>query len=287
MTMTIFNLNKPPFCIQLQQSAAAVARDFLTVFSVLETLPNKVSSTFEAIVQRIGATDATALVAAGRQLARAIDSGVGAGTGNAYHNSQHFCEVMLSAFYLAQLDGLEPADQLELVLAAMVHDFHHDGRGNGVVPFRLERLAVNACEPYLVDAGVPEPQRRALAALILATDVTHGIAIAQACHASHSSNAAQPVIHPDAPELALLAGDQRLARRAMVLTEADVLPSVGLSIEHAMRLQTRLSQEWGRPQQVKDKYRFITEVFPGFTIGRFFTPNVLSLQQFLLQHLDT
>jgi phosphoheptose isomerase len=285
--MTTFNLDHPPFCVQFQQSAAAVAHDFLTAFSALQTLPNKVYRTFDAIVQRIGDTDSTALVAAGRELSRAIDTGIGAGAGNSYHNSQHFCEVMLSAFFLAQLDQLCAADQLELVLAAMAHDFHHDGRGNGVVPFRLERLAVSACEPYLVGAGVPEPQRRALAALILATDMTHGSAIAQTCHASHTGNAARPTTHPDAPELALLASDPRLARRALVLIEADVLPSVGLSIEHAMQLQTRLSQEWGRPLEFKDKYWFVTKAFPGFIIGRFFTPNVLALQQYLLQHLGT
>ena len=289
VSMQLFNLNKPPFCLPAQPSATAVAQDLLTAFSVLQPLPDKVARTFEALVQRIDTTvspDAAAMLAAGRQLSRAIDSGAGAGTGNAYHNRQHFCEVMLGASFLAQLDGLAAANQLELVLAAMAHDFHHDGQGNGATPFRLERLAVSACQPYWVDAGVSQPQQRALAALILATDVRYGSTIAQACHASHSGTTAQPEMHPDAPELALLASAPTLARRALVLNEADVLPSVGLGIDYALQLQNQLAQEWGRPLQLKDKYWFVTEAFPGFIIGHFFTPNVLALQQYLQQHLD-
>ena len=62
----------------------------------------------------------------------------------------------------------------------------------------------------------------------------------------------------------------------MLLCEADVLPSLGLTLSHALRLQDRLAREWGRQLPADDKLRFIDDVVATGVIGDFFLPNVLA-----------
>ena len=281
--MPLLNLDKPPFKVIAHQSAESAATDMLLNFSAIRTLPDKVSRSFDAVVRCMGACEETPLVVAGRRLSHAIDSGVGAGQGNAYHHAQHFCEVMLGAYFLSLSAPLDANSRLEIVLAALIHDFHHDGKGNGPIPFRLERIAVNESMPYLLEARVSEPQRERVATLILATEMVSGLAITHACHAHHVGGSALPEVHNAAPELAGLGAHSTLARQALIVCEADVLPSVGLTIEYALQLQESLAMEWGVPLGAQDKFRFIAEAFPGFTMGVFFQPNVERLRQFLLQ----
>jgi hypothetical protein len=281
----LLDLGRAPFHRDPRQSPDAAAIDILAAFATISGLPDKLSQTFSAITACSGVKAPAPLVVAGQSLARLIDSGVGAGRGNAYHNAQHFCEVMLCACFLALLDELEPDSIMEVVLAAMIHDFHHDGQVNGQNAFRLERRSVSEAMADLVQAGVPDLQRQNICALVLATDLAHGLPIAHACHAYHAGAVPMPTIHPLAPELARLVADPALARKALLVSEADVLPSVGLSIEYALQMQAPLSQEWGRPLDLQDKYRFVTQTFPGLIVGNFFAPNVERLRQFLLQQV--
>lgn len=284
--MRSLDLTRPPFRSIAGQTAAEAAADILSAFAVIGDLPDKLGTTFDAIIRCQGASAQVPIVVAGRHLSRDIDEGTGAGRGNGYHNVQHFCEVMLGAYFLSLLDNLDPGTRLEVVLAAMIHDFHHDGVGNGARPFRLERLSVSESTRYLVAAGVSEEQRREIAALVLATEVLHGLPIAHACHAYHQGTAPLPEIPPLAPELAQLAAHPFAARKALVLCEADVLPSVGLTVAHALQLQTCLAEEWGRPLGMQDKYQFVTKAFPGFIVGTFFQQNVEDLRRYLLEYMD-
>lgn len=281
-----FDLTRPPFKPIARQTALEAAADILSAFAVVANLPDKLSTTFDAIVGCQGALAQGPIVVAGRHLSRDIDDGVGAGRGNAYHNVQHFCEVMLGAYFLSMLDNLDSGSRLEVALVAMIHDFHHDGVGNGPTPFRLERLSVSESMRYLVAIGMPEEQRRDIAALVLATEVLHGVPTVRACHGYHRGTGALPAIHPLAPELGQLAADPLLTRKALIVCEADVLPSVGLTIDHALQLQADLSVEWSRPLGLDDKYRFVTKAFPGFIVGTFFQPNVDALRQFLLERIN-
>lgn len=192
---------------------------------------------------------------------------------------------MMSAFFLALLDGLDAEAQCEVAFGALIHVFHHDGQGNGPTPFRLERIAVNQSVPYLVAAGVPPDQQKVIAALVLATDVINGLPFAHACHAHHAGGSALLATDRAAPELAQLTENPLVARKALLLTEADMLPSVGLSLAYGLQLQHRLSMECNRPLSLKDKYQFLTKSFRGFIIGTFFQPNVKTLGESLLQRI--
>lgn len=280
------DLTKPPFIRVPQQSPELAAADILCAFATVASLPDKVSRTFDAIAQCTGVSIQAPLIVAGQRIARDIDRGVGSGQGNTYHSTQHFCEVTMSAFFLALLNGLDTESQCEVALGALIHDFHHDGQGNGPTPFRLERIAVNQSAPYLIAAGVPPDQQKVIAALVLATDVIHGLPFVHKCCAHHTGGSALQEVDPAAPELAQLTVDPVVARKALLLTEADMLPSVGLSLAYGLELQHRLSQEWHRHLSLEDKYRFVTKSFRGFIVGNFFQPNVDTLCQTLLERIS-
>jgi hypothetical protein len=272
--MPTFKLNKPPFSLQPQEPADQVAAEFIAAFALTENLDAPVTRTYEAILQAIGASAENPLAIAGKNLGRDIDSGIGAGLGNGYHTRPHFCEVMLSACFLSLLEALETDTQLMVIFAAMAHDFHHDGTMNGPTPFRLERLAFSEALPYLRSAGVGEDTQQEIGALILSTDVLHGTPVARASAAYHHGMGHPPDIPPAAPELALLLDSPGLTRMALLICEADILPSVGLTVDHALHVQACLAREWGKPLKLEDKLQFIQKYFPGFIVGRFFQSNV-------------
>ncbi len=284
--MEALDLSKPPFSQIPGQSPELAAVDILAAFATVASLPDKVSRTFAAIAHSSGADAQTPLIVAGHRLAQDIDSGIGSGQGNSYHNTQHFCEVMMSAFFLALLDGFDVEARCEMAVAALMHDFHHDGQGNGTTPYRLERIAVAQSVPYLVAAGVAPQQQLRLAALVLATDVVHGLPIAHACHAHHVAGSELPAPDAGAPELAQLGEKPFMARQAVLLTEADMLPSIGLSLDYGLQLQERLSTEWNKPLRLEDKYQFFTQSFRGFIVGNYFQPNATKLCQSLLESIQ-
>lgn len=277
------DLKRPPFCLQPDQTLASVTEGFLDAFDAFRRQPRKVGIAFEALAQSIAADRSSPLVCAGTELARLIDSGTGAGDGNAYHNAQHFCEVMLSSHFLALLAGLDPSLRAEVLLAALIHDFHHDGSADRETRFRLERLAFARALPELERAGVARDLQQRIGALLLATEASVGAKFTHGCHAHHSQGLPLPAIPAPAPELALLTRDASAALQALILCEADILPSVGLSIEYALQLQQNLAEEWNTPMGLDDKLKFINQGFAGFTVGALFRPNVERLRQYLME----
>jgi hypothetical protein len=280
------NTSRPPFCLIPGQDPAEAAVDMVAAFAELSRHPDKTSQAFDAAIHELGADEQAPLVRAGRELAKTIDRENTSGSESPYHNPLHFCETLLSTHFICRLAGFAAGAHLELLFAALAHDFHHDGTRNGQLPFRLERQSIDALQPYLDAAGVDAGQRRRIAALILATDVLHGLDTAHACHDHHFRAATRPPIPPTALEMLELAENPLASRQALALCEADVLPSVGLTIDYALTLHNRLADEWQTPLGKEDKLRFITMVFSGFVIATYFQPNVDRLRHYLLDNLS-
>ncbi|MBF8295984.1 MAG: hypothetical protein HW389_2529 [Bacteroidetes bacterium] len=207
-----------------------------------------------------------------------MDAGVGAGGDNPYHNAQHFCEVLLNALYLSLLAGLAPREKTQLLVAALTHDFHHDGTTNANVPFRLERLSAEAAAPYLDAAGVSREERERITAMIFATEVSVGTRFARDCHLHLAGGGSSPGLSGVPAQLATLAGDARLALQAVVLGEADVLSSAGLTVQYGELQQDKLAEERKQPLGSAHKLHFLSQVFREFTVGRFFSPNLRDLK---------
>jgi len=279
------NIARPPFRVDSAQTADAAAEEIVQTFLAIANLPAKVSRVFAALVDCLGAAADDPPVAAGYRLAAAIDDD-DPFFNLPYHNKQHVCEVMLCCHYLAQRRRLDQREALEIILAALFHDFRHDGKSRGDTPFRLERNSVNQAESYLMAAGVTPTQCRRLAALVLATNPNTGLPIAQACYDHHQHGTPLPEIPAAAPELTELRA-QPIAVHALILCMADILPSLGLTIDYALALQEKLAQEWGTHLGMRDKLRFIDNSRQIFTLCDYFMPNILHLRTYLVDHLQS
>jgi hypothetical protein len=262
----------PPFRIAPDMDPGAAAGAIVAAFDALAATPAPLTHAYRLAMQVTGVAPAHPLHRAGMAAARDIDAGVGAGVPHGYHNARHFCEVLLCALAIAQLAALAPQEQALLMLAALLHDFHHDG-GKRLSPFRHERRSLAAAAPYLEDAGVAVPDRAMLATLILATESVCGVPLARCCHDWHSGAMTPPPLPPD-PELACLAAQPRLALLAVALTEADVLPSVALTPGHAALATARLEAEWGLALGPAGKVEFIDRHVGVLQVARFFQPNL-------------
>ena len=282
--MTPLNLTRPPFRIIPGQSAEEAAVDIVTSFNSIEILPNKVSWIFKTLFDCIALEPHDPLHVAGHNIAKAID-GAAHIQDKPYHNSQHVCEVMLSAYYLSLLGNLNKEETAEIVLAALVHDFRHDGKFNGDILFRLERFAVDESLPYLTAARTSPAQQKKIAALILGTEIIIGGAVVQAGYAYHNLGGSLPDIPSAAPELGEIYEDSKVSIQALVLCEADILPSIGLTLNHACRLQKRLGEEWGVSLGLEDKLKFIDTQCHAFIVGDFFNTNVARLRSELVKKL--
>ncbi len=281
-----FDLARAPFRVRADTDSFQVAEEMAACFEVVDGLCAKMTQAVGAAMSVIGVASDAPLARAAATLAAEIDAGVGDGRANPYHNSQHYCEVVLSVLYLSGLAALPPLTRARLVVAALAHDFHHDGRSSIGMPFRLERLAAQAALPYWERAGVSQDEQNNIAALVLATETTAGVPFASHCHAHFTHGTVQPAPPASEPVLALLARDAAMAEQAVMLAEADLLSSVGLTVYYGELTQAKLSKEWGRPMTAVDKLFFLERIFGDFTVGRFFSPNVARLKEAMRKKAD-
>ncbi len=266
---------------------AQVGLELVACFRKLGARPDRLTHAHALAIQSVQSVGlvAQALALAGSAIARDIDRGIGAGVSSGYHNPQHFLEVMLCALYLARTHRLGPQRATRLVTAGLIHDFHHDGSRGASAPFRLELLALQKAQPYFEAAAVDALESRRLDALVLATEPRAGVPFARACWMRHRTGgpALAPAASPNASDLpealALLATEPELAFDAVLLAEADVLPSIGLTLEHAEALQARLAAEWRTPLGRDDKLGFIDRMIGEISVAEFFVPNVQRLRQ--------
>lgn len=262
-----------------ERTPQRLGADMVAIFQAIEPMPDKVQWVHREIARRLGPDLDPALDRACGALATMIDADPASFDLHAYHNRQHYCEVALTAFFLCELQRTPKFELQVILLAALIHDVVHDGRANA--PFCLERESVRRALPLLAAQGVGRPAQARIEALVLATDPALGTHFVAAARAFHQHGGALPAVPAAAPELIRLLGDARLARSAGLLCEADILPSIGLTTDHAMRLQRRLADEWGRPLDNRDKLDFIRGALACGFVGEFFLPNVHALRSHL------
>jgi len=274
-------LTRPPFAVVRSLGPLQVAAEMVACFTQLGARVDRLEHAHTLASYSTGLSDNDPLLKAGRAIARDIDRGIGAGVAAGYHNSQHFLEVMLTALYLAHLVSLDPRRTARLVTAALIHDFHHDGSRSASSPFRLELLAVEEALPYLRAARVEDSECSQLQTLVLATEPRSGVPFARACWTQHAVGGAPatPLTSTLPEALGRLLGDSNLALDATLLAEADVLPSIGLTFEHAEQLQSRLAIEWGTTMGCRDKLQFIDRMVGNISVASFFMPSIQALRQ--------
>jgi uncharacterized protein len=194
---------------------------------------------------------------AGERIAADFDRGIGAGQKNAYHNRQHTAEVLCCAQVLNLLDQkaskpLDAESHLLLLLAALVHDWHHDGGVNGEEYFRLEKIALKNAKPYLSSLSLLQQQKIDL--IIRTTDVggphtfaRTALAYQRLCARMKDDDDRPPPPPPpqDMEILHSLTNPEHAStvEIAAMLRDADVLPSSGLTADYAAITDTRFHEE--------------------------------------------
>jgi hypothetical protein len=241
------DLEQAPFHLRAGDSPANVAEQMVACFRVVGGLGRPASQVFEAAVARVGMGPSDPLTLAGSRIAADMDAAPVGQPRHAYHNAQHTCEVVLCSLLLAAQAGLSQPRQGRVLVAALVHDFRHDGSTNAGRPFRLELSALTAARPYLVGTGVTADEMERIAAIVLATEPSLGLPYARRCFRFHHLAGPRPEALPvgiqGIESLGRLAADQGLALEAVLLAEADLLPSVALTDDYGMLCQQRLSRE--------------------------------------------
>lgn len=261
-------LSRSPFA-----SPARLGAELVVLFEQVRPRADKVQWVQRHITDELAGPRDEALDRACAAVAAAIDAEAAVFDRPQYHNRQHFCEVALTAHVLCGVNRLDVRTTQFLLLAALIHDFAHEG--GAYAAFVQERSSVEQVRPVLEAAGLDTWTINRLQVLVLATDVACGLAfMAAACRAHDRGAAVTEPVPEGAPELGALIADAELARLARILCEADILPSVGLDAGHAMLLQERLSREWRRPLDPGDKLKFIDFVLRQGFVGDFFLPNV-------------
>ncbi|CRI65908.1 hypothetical protein THIOKS12550021 [Thiocapsa sp. KS1] len=284
------DLSIAPFAVPPRASPERVADQIVACFGAVAALDRPAASVFEVLTARAGLDPLDPLITAGTQIAAEIDRGVAGRACNAYHNSQHLCEVVLCSLFLGRQAGLSQTRLARVIVAALVHDFRHDGTTNAGQVFRLERLAVASARPYLVRAGVVPEEIERVAAIVLATEVSRGVLFARRCFRFFHQTGPRPEVPAEATgdlsPLRRLATDPETAFEAVLVAEADLLPSVALTDAHSLLCQQRLVRENGRVGAgPAEKLAFLDQQSEGFLVSGFFEPNFNRLRRSMVAAL--
>lgn len=168
-----------------------------------------------------------------------------------YHNNGHYLKVLLQTVRLAVAhntlftgtdQALNNENGLLLMIAACIHDLGHDGTGNmfrGVFKqSRLELQSIDIIQPYLTASGLDEKHMDALRVMILSTDVTpvndaaNPMNQMKAAYRFHFRGDKDKVdsLHLDA-SMRPLQKDEKLTLMSLILHEADIATSAGITYE--------------------------------------------------------
>lgn len=299
---------------------SVMAKDFLEHRAV------SLAETYAEAALAVGVAQDHPLFAAGMRVAAKIDAGHGDGAGNGYHNRGHFRDVVQCAQVLARLNNdlptpehrLDGDDLAVLMMAALIHDYGHDGVGNRdrfgrMQHFRLERMAVDGVMGDMRAAQVPEAMQERVRVVVLTTDINGPAHYARAIHRAQFRGGRMPLDSEASAvirePLAGLRDDLATSHVASLMRVADILPSAGLSEDHQWVMSDMLSAELGAMQGKPDfrlglggaRY-FIEEVVgtdgipvPGMLkgtptfenqAGRVFDPNLVALYRAVLAEID-
>lgn len=262
------HFNSPPFALPEELDPAALGKTLAETFYHLERIEGPVLSLLWREMMRDVEPVAEPLAAAGEMIAADFDRGIGAGRMNAYHNRQHTAEVLIVANLLALLaarnETVEPEARPTLLLAALVHDWAHDGTTNAGIPFRLETRSLMRARPYFMAAHIRPALINRIDLMVRTTDTGGAHEFARRALDWHiarigAGDGPQPappeVPHGLEPLVPLILPDEgESAELAAMLRDADILPSAGLTADYAVLQNSRLADEWAQPI-TPDDYR--------------------------------
>lgn len=186
---------------------------------------------------------------------------------NPFHSNDHFRDITATVLRMCNVhndlvnmgeiehDALTSNDICLMLIAACIHDFCHDGCGNtldGVhIPMRLEKRAFSMAQPVLKLFDLSDEELKLIEMMILCTDVSYGdkgyspSRILNKFYKYHfEANDLPNITSDDYSHLAdYLKDHKKTVLMAMMLEEADIFTSVGLSYEYAKLTTTLVAAE--------------------------------------------
>lgn len=175
--------------------------------------------------------------------------------GYPYHSTRHHAEVAANVMVITSIarrrgEKVRTRSRLLALTASLAHDLFYDPARTGAPPFEQERVSAQALDAIAERCGVSIGDRQILSCLILATypgfrGELREILAGRRCRS--------PLPAP------LNSIEQRpgLADLAAILSDADLLSSVGLTEQWHDVQRRRLEQETGCRIRAKDDATFI------------------------------
>jgi len=199
----------------------------------------------------------------------------------AYHNHMHFRKVLAQIMrliinnndiYSDTKRALNTYQICLLLSAACIHDLDHDGQGNWIkgvhVEARAEKHSFELAKPYLTAAGCDDAALNALYVMLLTTDVsplddpTNPMMQMKSAYRfhfmgedtkAHSLNLSQ--------ELRILEKDKDLATLCLLLHEADIATSAGLTYDITKYETSLIMEEFkGAKAHPSDVITFLNQI---------------------------
>lgn len=168
--------------------------------------------------------------------------------GHPYHSVLHHAEVACCAMMLATLADVDPRQRGLLLCAALGHDIGFDPAAPRQ-PFHLEAIAADTTDDIMKASNVGAADRSAIRTLILATEPS----ARRVLRLLADGNPPGEVPH----QIAGLQANASLVELAAILSDADVMPSAGLTPEWSAIECERLSRESGHEVDATAFARFL------------------------------
>lgn len=199
-----------------------------------------------------------------------------------YHNNMHFKKVLLSAvrlivehneIYKGTNRIFNARDAAMIMIASCIHDLGHDGMGNTIYgvfyPGRLEERSFDLAKPYLLLCGLSEEKDlEELHLMLRCTEVTplrdprNPMNQMKAAYRYHFLNDESPLSALKLEDkFKVLEKDKHLVTKALILHEADIATSAGLTYEVAKHetslFMEEITESWARPSHILG---FLTQI---------------------------
>jgi hypothetical protein len=179
---------------------------------------------------------------------------------NPYHNNHHFREVLFVLCLLMANHNNAATDKTKiltkdeitiLIIAAAIHDFAHDGRGNMIkgthIPSRTEKYSLKTAAPFLKNAGITNDVLKQLEIMLICTDVSRseaGRSPSGMCRDIFLAHEYDNVSAVNVPEFYQpLIQNRKISFMATLLCEADIAVSTGLTYDYAQKMTRLVAEE--------------------------------------------
>jgi hypothetical protein len=183
-----------------------------------------------------------------------------------YHGNEHYRKVLFHAIRLMATNNdiapktggvrLSDAEIAKMLAACCIHDLGHKGGDNlrdGVyTPGYMEQRSFNIARPYLAAAGAPEEDLRDIETIVFCTDITFFAGENSPCLRLKKifkhyfwGDKGDDIAALMLGKLRRYEGNKPLVLMAMILHEADIASSAGLSYDQTIRETLSIMGERG------------------------------------------